>query len=688
MEPRSVRVRIVVVAGLAALWVGAVGFRLSYLQLFRYSEYLARAQRQQQRILEVTPKRGAIYDRNLRELAMSVSVDSCFAVPAEIADPDLAARLLASVLPLSEEEIRTRLVSARSFAWIARKLTAEQVERIQALNLRGIYFQKENRRFYPKRSLAAHLLGYVDIDEQGLAGLEYAFEKQIRGRPGRLLILADARRRWFDRNEQAPEPGASLILTLDEKIQYIAEKELAQAITETRAQAGTIIVQEPTTGELLAVANWPTFNPNAAGESPAEQRMNRAVAALYEPGSTFKIVTVAAALEEKITRPEEVIDCQMGAIYIGGHRIRDHKPFGLLSVAQVVHNSSDVGAIKLGLRLGAPKFHEYIRRFGFGSLTGVELPGETAGLVRSVQNWTPVSVGSISMGQEVGVTAVQMASAVSAIANGGVLPRARIVREVREGDTAQAVQSVEVRRPDASGRSVISPQTAATMRQMLEGVVLEGTGKLARLNGWTSAGKTGTAQKIDPATGRYSAREHIASYVGFAPLNTPAVTIVVSLDSPVGRYHGGEVAAPVFKRVAEQVLAYLEVPHDVVVPSALELAAARGQKKPEALSDVRDFDPGQMGLAVGPAAGGLPSGADSAPTVALDEGEGVAVPRFTGQSVRGVTEACFRLGLDPVLIGTGVAVEQSLEPGRRVRRGSRITIRFVRAAAAGGSGAE
>ncbi len=664
------------VAAVATLWMGAALARLAWLQLFSYSDYLARAQRQQQRIIEISPKRGAIYDRNLRELAMSVSVDSCFAVPAEIANAGRAARLLAGVLHTSPEDIETRLSSSRSFVWIARKLPRHKVERIQALNLRGIYFQKESQRFYPKRQLAAHVLGYVDIDEKGLGGIEYALDEPVRGKPGRMLILADARRRWYDRSEKAADAGSSVVLTLDEKIQYIAEKELAAAIRETHAPAGTVVVQDPNSGELLAAANWPRFDPNAPADSSAEARMNRAVGALYEPGSTFKIITVGAALEEGITRPNEVIDCQMGAIYIAGHRIRDHKRFGLLTVAQVVARSSDVGAIKVGLRLGAPKLYDSIRAFGFGSPTGVDLPGENHGLLRRVENWSGISIGAISMGQEVGVTPIQLVDAVSAIANGGLLYRPHVVRELRKNG--------QVFRPEQPPpRRVVRPATAATLRRLLEGVVLEGTGKLARLEGYTAAGKTGTAQKIDPATGRYSPTQYIASFVGFAPLNNPVVTIIVALDSPVGRHHGGDVAAPVFKRVAEQVLAYLDVPHDVAGSAAIQRASNR-QKSDQPLPDVSDFDPVQVEaaeLAQSSTPPARPAAPAAAPTVALAEGEGIAVPDLRGKTVRRVTEECLRLGLSPVLVGTGVALEQTPGAGTTVRRGSRVTVRFARSAA-------
>jgi len=677
MEQRFPRVRYVVVALVAALWMGAVLARLSYLQLFQYSEYLGRARRQQQRIVETTPRRGALYDRNLRELAMSVSVEACFAVPAEIGNPELAARLLAGILGASEDEIQSRLKASRSFVWVARKLLPGQVERIKSLNLTGIYFQKESRRFYPKRELAAHVLGHVNVDEQGQAGIEYKLDEQIRSRPGKLLILADAKHRWYDRDEQSPGAGASIVLTLDEKIQYIAEKELAAAVARTRARAGSIVVQDPGSGELLAVANWPTFNPNKPGERPADARMNRAVSALYEPGSTFKIVTLAAAFEERLTRPEEVIDCQNGAIYIAGHRIRDHKPFGLLNVTQVMAHSSDVGAIKLGLRLGAPRFYDYIRAFGFGQGSGVELPGETRGLLRRVENWTPVSVGSISMGQEIGVTSMQMVSSFSVIANGGLLYRPRVVFGVRRGEEIVRPAPVEPQR-------VISPVTAATMRRILERSILDGTGYLAQLDGYTAGGKTGTAQKIDPATGRYSLTEHIASFVGFAPINSPAVTVLVKLDSPEGLYHGGDVAAPVFKRVTEQVLAYLDVPHDVPADRSRQLS--RRQQANERLPDVSDFSPVQRENAAGaplpvfpPEPAADPRG-ESATTLALEDGEGVVVPRLDGMSVRGVTQACLRLGLSPVLIGTGVAVNQSPAPGERLRRGGRVTVRFARVA--------
>jgi len=679
MTLRSPRTRIIIVAALAAIWIGAVFGRLAYLQLFRYSEFYSRAQHQQRLIVDVGASRAEIFDRNMNPLAMSVPVDSAFAVPSEIADPDMVARLLGKVLDVPEDEMATRLAGSRSFVWIARKLAPEKAERIAALNLRGIYFQHESGRFYPKRELAAHVLGYVDIDEKGLGGIEYSLDDTIRGKPGKMLILADAHRRWYDSTEKAPDSGAGVVLTLDEKIQYIAQKELAQAIHDTGAKAGTLIVENPNTGELLAVANWPTFNPNAAKDSSSESRMDRAASALYEPGSVFKIVTLSAAIDQGITNPDELVDCQNGAIYIAGHRIRDHKPFGALTVSQVLAYSSDVGAIKIGLRLGAPKFYDYIRAFRFGQFTGVALPGESRGKLRRIEYWTPVSVGSISMGQEIGVTPLQMITAVSAMANGGLMVRPHVVRELRRGN-----QVVEPSEQQQLARRVIQATTAATMRRMLEGVVLGGTGKLAKLDGYTSAGKTGTAQKYDPNTGRYSAHDLIASFVGFAPLNTPAVTILVQLDSPAGAHEGGQVAAPVFKRVAQQTLAYLDVPHDVPT-AAGPLRASHGkatQERNENLTDVSDFEPMQIaaaGAAEEPVPTPVPAvGANAAPTVEVTEGEGIPAPQLLGKTVREVTEMCLKMGLTPVLVGTGIAAEQFPEPGAMVRRGSRMTVRFAR----------
>ena len=372
-----------------------------------------------------------------------------------------------------------------------------------------------------------------------------------------------------------------------------------------------------------------------------------------------------------------MFDCQNGAVYVAGHRIRDHKPFGLLTVSDILAQSSDVGAIKIALRLGAPKFYEYIRAFGFGTPTGIDLPGESRGLLRRLENWTPVSIGSISMGQEIGVTPVQLICAVSAIANGGLLFRPRVVAELRRGD--QVVPPPAALTP-GEPRRVIRPETAATLRRLMEGVILNGTGKLARLDGWTAGGKTGSAQKIDPATARYSRNKLIASFTGFAPLNNPAVTILISLDSPEGLHEGGQVAAPVFKRIAEQVLAYLDVPRDVPLNGGLMQAGYRRNQSLDVkgLEESAPVDFSAQPDTPPVRAAGQDKTRTAVPTitVAVDEGGDIPVPDLRGQTMRDVTRACLRLGLDPVLIGSGLAAEQSPEAGGKIRRGGRIVVKF------------
>ena len=679
MQQNRVQLRLLIIAGFVALWMGAVFARLGFLQLVEHADYLARAHRQQQRTIEITPKRGTIYDRNMRPLAMSTEVESAFAIPTELGENKaLAAHLLSGVLNIPSEVLETKFNSGGTFVWVSRKLPPDKSDAVKALNLKGVYTMKENERFYPKRDMAAHVLGYVDLDEKGQGGVEHQLDKQIGGKSEKILVMADAKQRWFDGGQAQRDQGANVVLTIDEKIQYIAERELAAGIAKTHAIAGTIIIQNPNTGEILALANWPKFNPNSPGEVKPEARMNRAVSAIYEPGSTFKLITLAAALDQNLTRPDEVFDCENGAVTLSGHKIHDHKKFGLLAVSDILAQSSDVGSIKVALRLGAPKFYEYIRSFGFGQQTGIELPWESKGMLGKLNTWSGISIGSISMGQEVGVTPIQLVTAVSAIANGGTLRKPFLVSEVRKGD--QLLYSGDA--AQAESHQVLRPETAATVRNLMEGVILtpKGTGKYARLDGWTAAGKTGTAQKIDPNTKRYSPTQFIASFTGFAPINNPAVTILVSLDSPVGEHEGGQVAAPIFKRIAEQVLPYLDVPRDVPVTAKLIQASYKNEdlsEAPDAALD--DFNP--MDFNAQPETRNAKTSAKQEPappsvTVALDEGGDIAVPDFHGKTVRDVTETCLRLGLNPVLIGSSLAQDQSPAAGAKVRRGAKITVRF------------
>jgi cell division protein FtsI (penicillin-binding protein 3) len=469
--------RLYLLGGFLLFWCLVICLRLVYLQIFRYGDFQQRAEHQQQRSINVSAKRGIVYDRQGRELAMSILVDSAFAVPSEVPDLPNAVSLITRITGEDGRLVLADCRAHKTFCWIARKANAETIDRIRALNLQGIHFQKESKRFYPKRDLAAQVLGYVGTDDGGLSGIEREYDEQLKGQPGRMQISVDARKKWFARIEKEPEAGQNLVLTIDEKIQYIAERELEQALKDTHAIAGTVIVENPHTGEILALANRPTFNPNVRKEIRNEALKNRAVSDIYEPGSTFKLVTISGALEEKLTRPEEIFDCQMGSIVINGMRIRDSKPHGLLSVSDVLAESSDVGAIKIALRLGEDRFYKYIRAFGFGQQTGIELPGETRGMTKPVNRWSKVSIGAISMGQEIGVSAIQLAAMVSTFANDGVWVAPRIV--AAKTPPQSAPQTIAFH-PE-NERRVISPMTAAQMRQMMRQVVLHGTGRKAVL---------------------------------------------------------------------------------------------------------------------------------------------------------------------------------------------------------------
>ena len=720
------RFRLYALSGLFCLWLLAICLRLIYLQIFCYGDFERRAQHQQQRSFDLSPNRGVIYDRAGRELAMSIQVDSAFVVPSEA--PDLP-NTISLITRITNDDPRVVLAdcSAHKFCWVARKADAEVIDRIRALNLQGIHFQKEPKRFYPKRELAAQVLGYVGTDDQGLSGLERQFNQQLQGKPGKLMISVDARKRWFASVEKEPESGNSVVLTIDQNIQYIAERELDRGMEETHAIAGTVIVENPHTGEILALTNRPTFNPNIRKEIRNEALKDRAVSDVYEPGSTFKMVTISAGLEEKVTRPDEMFDCQMGSIVINGMRIRDSRPHGMLSVADIIAESSDVGAIKVALRLGDERFYKYIRAFGFGQQTGIELPGETRGLTKPVERWSKVSIGAISMGQEIGISPLQLASLISTIANDGVHVPPRIVAGTIQPQNAPQTIAFQ----PAEGTRVISSLTAAEMRQMLQGVVLHGTGRKAILEGYSSAGKTGTGQKVDPATGTYSKTKYVASFAGFAPINDPQIAVAVILDSPVGLHQGGQVSAPIFQRVTQQVLEYLHVPHDVQLPPSRQVLLARRdvpdasleESSPDHLGASLDMGeaneapaipaavkPGTIAAQVVPAAQitrdpdhpaqSTPTTAAASSlsaqtdppsensrtqklpvggTVVLDVEEGgIEVPSFLGKNLRVAIEAAQDAGLDLDAVGSGIAREQSPLPGARVAAGSRITVRFGR----------
>ena len=704
--------RLYLLGAVLVLWCVVICGRLVFLQIFSYGKFVKQAGHQQQRAIPLAAKRGVIYDRSGHELAMSVLVDSAFAVPSEVKDLPTAVNLITRITGDDYNVVLADCRAHKTFCWVARKASDETIGRINSLKLQGIHFQKEPKRFYPARDLAAQVLGSVGMEDSGQSGIEHEFDDELRGRAGKMFISVDAKRRWFADVETQPDPGDNLVLTIDKNIQYIAEKELDQAIHDTQAIAGTVIVENPHTGEILALANRPTFNPNLRKQITPGALTNRAVSYVYEPGSTFKLVTISAALEEKLTNPDELFDCQMGSIVYNGMRIRDSKAHGILPVWGVLAESSDVGAIKIALRLGEDRFYKYIRAYGFGQQTGIELPGETRGLTKPPSRWSKVSIAAISMGQEIGISPIQLAGLISTFANDGVWVAPRILTgTVQPKGTPQTVAF----HPGASHR-VISPYTAAEMRSMMQKVVLEGTGRKAILEGYTSAGKTGTAQKVDPATGAYSKTKYIGSFAGFAPVNNPQIVVAVILDSAVGLHQGGQVSAPVFKRISQQVLEYLHVPHDLPLAPQHQLLLAKTKDKdleegtpdhPGEPLETAEVNNGSSEPAKGPAIARAPvpatTGSDgnvvqaamhevlpsttsqaaaaktpdpsaasaeklpSTGTVVLDvEQGGIEVPSFVGKTVRGAVEAAQDIGPE-----SGSRWQRRSAPANSCRRNAR-----------------
>jgi cell division protein FtsI (penicillin-binding protein 3) len=587
------RIRFAWVAMFFCAWVVVIGGRLVWLQVVRHAEWTDRAERQQQRTFAVAPRRGVLYDRNLRELAMTVLVDSIYAVPSELGENRAnAAEMLAKIVHAdagdnftSGPQMLARFNDSRNFAWVARRVDAATSDRVRELNLKGVYIQKEFKRFYPNNDLAAQVLGYVGTDDTGLGGLERQFDDDMHGVPGHMLTAVDAKRHVMGSVESEPMPGENLVLSIDSNIQYMAERALDEQMAKVKALHGTVVVQDPHTGQILALAIAPRFNPNDSRHMEAGSLTNLAVSDVYEPGSTFKLVTYSAAIDAAGVEPTDMVDCQGGAMTMYGRTLHDDKTdhFGVVTVQYALEHSSDVGAAKMALKMGPDTFYKYMKSYGFGDRSGVELPSETRGLLQPPRKWGSTSILSMAIGQEVGVTPIQLVTMVSAIANGGVyMPPHVLLQSTDEmkGDSRlqpaafHPANQLPDHLPDGAHR-VIKEMTAAKMRSMMQGIVVEGTGKAAQLNGYSSGGKTGTAQKIDPATRTYSHTKLVASFAGFAPVSSPAISVAVVIDTPtVGSLYGAAVSAPVFQTVAQQVLEYLGVPHDQPLKTAKQMLAA------------------------------------------------------------------------------------------------------------------
>jgi cell division protein FtsI (penicillin-binding protein 3) len=670
--------RALFVAAFIGFWMLIVCGRLVHLQFSQHEGLASRARQQQQNAIDTTPQRGELLDRHGRQLAQSVQTVSLFLDPdgLDLGQLECSAQQLSHSLGMNYKDLLAQFREAREakrrFLWIARRLDADEGNKIVAMNLPGLQSVLEPKRYYPNGPLAAHVLGYVGLDGDGLGGLERSYNSKIAGEPGKLFLERDARGKPYESFEIASKAGQSVVLTIDQSIQYQAEQALNAAVKSSRAKSGTVIVLDPRNGDVLALANAPSFNPNDVAASSAETRSNWALQNIYEPGSTFKVVAFSAALEKKLVRVDDHIDGQMGAITVAGRVIHDHRPFGSLTIAEALAKSSNVAAIKLGLRVGDETMYEFIRRFGFGSKTGIELPGETSGLLRKVERWQASSIGSIAIGQEIGVTPVQMAAAFGALANDGIRVAPHIIREIRNEAGAVVYQ------PQPEQRRVIAAETAIALRGMLEGVTLRGTAKQAQLDGYSAAGKTGTAQKIDPKTRAYSATKFVASFVGFAPVSNPQVVIVVVVDEPGGAYHGGDVAAPIFREVAEQILPILGVTPDIETKSAPDLVAQVDQD-PERTAKLRE----EQIRAEQERKATLPTvdsngGRGGEVVYAVGTRKAMLMPDLRGRSVRDVARTCAQLGLQIEARGEGRVFKQLPAAGSEVNTGQTIYVDFGR----------
>lgn len=557
---KKVKKRTIILAFFSLIWLSGIIFRLVQLQVIYHSRLKAEVIEQNRSINTISPKRGTVYDRNGNILARSIPSQSVYYAPFKkkpFEDQFQKIQKLKGLLELSEKDlkaIKRRIEKNAPFIWIKRKVNPKKAEKVKNLDLRGIHLTEENKRFYPQGKRAAHILGRVNIDDNGQSGIELKYNSQLAGKKGKRLILRDAKlREYHFETLEKPEPGNDLILTIEETIQYIAEKELERAILKRKARWGTVIICEPSSGEILALANYPVFDLNNPPPNPLKLDRIQGIHHIFDPGSTFKIILAAAAMESKSINLEDTFDCSEGTITVVRKTFKDYKRFGILSFPEVIIHSSNIGAIQIGQRLGEKTVFNTIKAFGFGQKTGIDLPAEVKGIFRPLNNWTQISLASLSIGYEISVTAIQMLQAINIIANGGVVKTPMIVKKILTSPYDKKKEPLRYKR-------IISEETASNLSLILEKAVEKGTGQAAKMKGYKIAGKTGTAQKFIPSTGTYSSSSHTASFVGFVMVEKPVFSMIVIIDDPRGQYYGGQVAAPVFRKITAQVLQYLKIP--------------------------------------------------------------------------------------------------------------------------------
>jgi len=648
------RFRIRFIGGVFILLLSVSIARAFFLQIYEQERFAHLAEKQHLKVVQLTPSRGAIYDATNSALAVSIEMDSLYAEPRNMEDPAAAAVRLAPVIGMPKEALEKKLNASKGFVWLARRLTPEVAAAVRKLDIDGIGFAKEPKRFYPNAEIGSHVIGFTGLDPEGLEGVERKYDSTLLGNTGYMVTERDALGRDIGTRGmmmKSASAGQSIALTIDKNIQYIAEKELATAVEGSRAKGGIAIVMEPQTGRLLAMANYPTFNPNLFGKFPAQALRNRAVTDSFEPGSTMKVFLIAAAIEEKVVAPNDAFNCENGVFNVGGRTIHDTHKYGRLSVGEILKYSSNIGAAKIGSRLGPERLYGYLKGFGFGAKSNIDLPGEVSGYLRNKSQWYGVDLATISFGQGISVSAIQLATAMSAIANGGTLMQPYIVEKIIDGK-GNVLKSFS----PLSRQKVISPETAGAVARMMEGVAADGgTGTAAAVDGFRVAGKTGTAQKADPVTKGYSADKRTASFVGIVPVDNPRLTIVVIVDEPKTSSYGGVVAAPAFSAIARQSLCYLRV------------APNQPLKKKPGVIEVKQSEPQ------------VASAAEELEEISPESQSqgGLTMVNFRGMSMRQVLQLMEKKGLNVRLIGSGRVIEQSPPPGQKINQSDPVWVRLA-----------
>jgi len=643
-DKKWIRFRIYVVAFFIIIGLGTILARAYQLQVWERDKLKALARAGISGTIHLPPKRGSIYDREGHELAISVELESIYAHPRLVTEKVSVSKKISEILNLRREKVLSQLKSDSGFIWLERRVSPESAEKIKELKLPGVGVITETGRFYPGREIAAHLIGFTGADNQGLEGLEKCYDQELKGPPNTYVQKSDAIGRTFylERYDTSKRNMHNLYLTIDKDIQYKAQQALRAAVEKAKAKSGQCIVMDPNTGEILALAVIPSYNPNVFGKYKPDQWRNRVVTDCYEPGSTIKAFLLAAALEEGVVSPLTTFYCEQGKMKIANHTVNDTKPYGYLTVAEIVAHSSNIGAIKIGQKLGYQRFYEYLHKFGFGEKTGLDTIGERTGYVRTISDTRPVDQATFYFGQGMHSSSIQLITAMSAIANGGKLVRPYVVRAVKDqnGQTIKSNMPYVVRR-------VISPSVAKRVTKILEGVVKEkGTAPKAAIEGFRVAGKTGTSQKIDPRTKAYSNRDYIALFIGFVPADNPKLLILVMVDEPRGNPYGGLIAGPVFSEVGTWTL------NNLNIHPPLRFAGKSGNTEP---LEVRKQEE------------------KISTKILLDNG---LLPNFTGQSMRQVLRKGRALGLKVVLEGTGLAINQVPRPGSSLEEISMVNVKF------------